>query len=181
MNQIRRFQTSLWKVIRNDREFTPQQLQRQTGAHRKTVATYLDQLVRHGYVEQIKAAQAMPHPTPARYRLVRDTGLYAPRVERGAIVDPNLDPTAVDRVALLWQAMRTLKSFDVPQLAGLSQLHTGTINRYLKSLREAGYVAVVQSANGQVAAYNQYLLVRNTGPYVPTIHRDGTVFDPNLN
>jgi DNA-binding IscR family transcriptional regulator len=91
--------------------------------------------------------------------------------------------------ARAWRAMRYLEKFTVGELVEISikggekQPHSN-IRAYLRKLRAAGYVGLLQRRAAGTAVtsngFNRYLLIRNTGPKAPVWRPDkGVLFDPN--
>lgn len=80
-----------WDLMRRDGEFTSSDLV-QAGLQRPNALKYLAGLTEAGYVQQVQVMKPGPGGLPAVYRLIRDTGVLAPVVQRnGDVFDPNLE------------------------------------------------------------------------------------------
>jgi hypothetical protein len=102
-------------------------------------------------------------------------------VEKGALIDPNLNPQHRSKRERLWQAMRQLRVFDSAQLATVTGQHQGAISRYLKFLCDLEYLVILSgNASGKAGSWITYRLVHDTGPLAPMKRRDGSLYDPNV-
>lgn len=81
----------------------------------------------------------------------------------------------------VWQSMRILRRFDTGQLQATAEAGETAVAKYVKALRQAGYLRVeVARVSGRPGSRDQLALVRNSGPLAPIRRRDSTgVFDPN--
>ncbi|HYW03586.1 MAG TPA: hypothetical protein VFA86_06540 [Gammaproteobacteria bacterium] len=80
----------------------------------------------------------------------------------------------------IWQSMRVLRRFDVPQLMATAEASRNNVGRFVLGLRRAGVIRVVrQHCNGHAGDCAVYQLVRNLGPHAPRVRIDGTCWDPN--
>ncbi|MCC7546155.1 MAG: hypothetical protein IT532_00145 [Burkholderiales bacterium] len=162
----------LWQQVRDRRDFTLMQLIGSTGIHKRTVQSYLQGLLAGGYVQDLRADGV--------YRLVRDVGVEAPRVDaQGRTVTQGSGREA------LWRTMKVLGSFTARELA----LHASTeqhlvaeeeANTYIKFLSRAGYLRCIEPARTPRQARYLFVRARNSGPRAPMIQRVKQVFDPNL-
>ncbi len=148
-----------------------------------TVLPYLKGLAAAGYVTK---DQARPTRRPRRefqwYRLARDIGVEAPRVDtRGKPV------TQGQGNQQLWSAMKTLKNeFTAREIALAASTEDCVIAersaiRYCRFLTLAGYLqsrAVPRGGYGP-KRYFRFLRARNTGPRAPMLTADGGVQDAN--
>jgi hypothetical protein len=83
--------TRMWRAMRMLRVWRMGELLELTSVRRKAAERYLAVLTRGGYV----AAEGGRGCRGRSYRLVRDTGPFAPRAgDRGAIFDPNIEIAA---------------------------------------------------------------------------------------
>jgi len=143
----------------------------------KTIERYLEGLGKAGYLAAV--APRVRYQTGI-YRLARDVGIEAPRVNKdgGAV-------TGGDKRAAMWKAMKILKTFDRTELCNASNTDTSRINdgdakNYITFLTKAGYLQLIQrSASGRRARY-RFVPSKNTGPRAPQIQRSTHVYDPNL-
>ena len=68
--------------------------------------------------------------------------------------------------ARLWQSMRILRGFQVPDLAATADCKPCTVRAYLGALVKAGHVV---AARRPVGCYDDYRLARDTGPRAPRV------------
>lgn len=77
--------------------------------------------------------------------------------------------------------MRVHKEFNIPQILATAAINYDNLRRFVAKLEAGGYLVRVSSnVSGHAGSYNQYRLVRNSGPKVPVTGLDGRVYDPNL-
>lgn len=171
---------AIWAAIRQLPDgFTTRDIEHLCGVDHSTIKNYVHGLDCAGYLVVTGNAPAIDKPgqscagqyTGHLYRLVTDTGVHAPRVDKkGHQVASGQGSHA------LWQGMRVLGQFTVADL--IAHAHTDiaetTVKAYLKHLHRAGYVAMHRQRGGA-----RYHLVRNTGPLPPMIQRSKAVYDPN--
>lgn len=163
----------IWSHIRQQREFTYRSIQDATDIPNKTIRDYVFGLQRAGYLERLEDGDNHV----ARYRLIRDIGVHAPRVRKdGSEVQQGRANDA------MWSAMRLLTHFSPRDLA----LHASSGNvdvseehakQYCKHLAKAGYIKAV--SKGTPAGQAVYRFLRFTGPKAPMIQQVRQVFDPN--
>jgi len=142
-----------------------------------TIWTYVEGLAKAGYLE---IAIPYAHYRATVYKLARDVGVEAPRVNKdGSAV------TGGDKRAAMWKAMKILRTCDRTELRNASNTDTSRINdgdakNYITFLTKAGYLQLIQrSASGRRARY-RFVPSKNTGPRAPQIQRSTHVYDPNL-
>ncbi|MET3999687.1 hypothetical protein [Marinobacterium sp. MBR-109] len=170
----------VWEQIRLHRErFQIYTIARRAEAEDETVKTYLQCLEKGGYVVKLTAEKF----EFADYQLVRDTGIEAPRLTRdGQPVTQGMGQES------MWRCLRMLGAMDARQLAmhasssGFEVKET-TARRYVKALKRAGYLQVVQPCNRHRGKLEVIQLIphMNSGPRPPQIQRVGVVYDPNWN
>ena len=147
----------------------------------ETVSTYLLDLKKAGYLEQVGEATA-DKPSgnrkhPPIYKVVK-TSFEAPRVGRdGAVARQGLG------VIAMWRCMKVLKSFDyrdIARVASHPQLEVAeiTAQKYVNALARAGYLTVLREPTRLLPGL--YRLTKNTGHHPPAITRVKSVFDRNL-
>lgn len=164
----------IWKVIRQQGEFTYRSLQDATDIPNKTLRSYISGLIAAGYLER----QADGKKGLAVFRLVRDQGIHAPRLR------PDGKEVQQGRASeALWIAMRMLKQFtprDLAIHASNEELEVSEVHAkdYCKHLAKAKYLRVV-TPGGSKTGQATYLFVRFTGPRAPMVQRVKQVFDPN--
>lgn len=88
----------------------------------------------------------------------------------------NRDPCARDRV---WQSMRILRSFTMPELVATADAGYDNVRKYLRGLVSAGIVRKVRKHVGMKCGHGKYFLVRDLGPHAPRLCADGRTYDPN--
>ena len=139
-----------------------------------TVHTYVQGLLRAGYLKEVKPTRS-PFDYPRKhYRLLRRQR-QAPAVRRDGSASMQRGGQQQ-----LWNAMRKLRSFDWHELAAVAStpecpVAPGTAQRYVGLLQRAGYLAKVQPARAGRRA--RWRLKYDTGPRAPRVVR--AVHDPN--
>jgi len=182
---------AIWAQIRQQRIFTIetiwQKLGHSCGAHRKSIASYLQCLKAGGYVGDSgrQRSGADGNGSYERvYQLVKDCGIEAPRLRKdGSVV------TQGARRENMWRAMRIIGEFDFRDLALAASTEEFSVKEenardYIRHLKKAGYLAVTKQAiRGRHPAPARYRLLpsRYYGPKPPQIQRQRQVFDPNIN
>ena len=88
-----------------------------------------------------------------------------------------------DALQRVWQAMRILRRFTIPQLQATAgengkSVYYVHVHRYLAALRRAGYVFLVRHYSGRPGEHAVFRLALDSGPLRP-LARQGMVFDPN--
>lgn len=164
---------ALWETMRRLKRFCVADLR--PSGDSDTVREYLRRLEAGGFLEREGEPVRFK---PMYYRLVRDTGLEAPRL--------GLDgaPSGLGKGReQMWRAMKMLPSFNVVDLAVNAstedvQVAENEARDYVKHLERAKYLAIVKPATHLGKAV--YRLTRNTGPRPPMVTRAKIVFDPNL-
>lgn len=162
---------AIWAKIRAFGTFTLRDLRDATDIKPRTITGYLTGLTAAGYLE---TALLDGRRT---WRLVRDTGIDAPRVRA--------DGSEVRQgrgTENLWRTMKILGQFTVAELAATAATDEVAISEltarsYVKALARAGYLAVLPRAGQNDPA--RYRFARDTGPKPPQIQRVKLVFDPN--
>jgi hypothetical protein len=172
----------IWAAVRTLREFEIPRLIQKLELPDRTVYDYVELLLKAGYVSRLAEYDPQgERGNCARYRLDSDTGLYPPRLVKGVLRDPNIDPDYREKRERLWQAMRIFSQFDSASLAGVTEQNQGAISRYLKWLAEHDYLGVRRlNDSGKAGSCIAYVLARNTGPLAPMRRRDGSLYDPNV-
>ena len=158
----------IWTAMRTlKRSFWQSELASFAGCPAHKVQDYLRGLMAAGIVEKTGAGKPF---TLATYRLVRDTGVDAPRVRKDGTLLP---PSGRTR---MWRVMRMLRSFTPHELAHIASLADAPVAesgaaRYCRWLAKGGYLR----------AEERYAFVRarDSGPKAPRILRGKELFDPN--
>lgn len=157
---------TLWNQIRKiEGEFTFKDLK---GGNLDATRDYLRELWQAEYLSRSTKKRGGLH----YYRLVRDTGPFAPTPSKN--IDENIQPSNDPRTRV-WKAARILKVFTIKCLQETADISYSSVCSYLAILRQAGYLH--QESEGYGATFR---LVRDTGPLPPVAKRDRSVFDQNL-
>lgn len=169
----------IWEAIRalSSAEFVMGDLFKETWISRYTLRSYLNSLAAAGILEKTEHADRVGHRDAVTWRLIKDEGFYAPRVNRNG--EPVTQGLGVEQ---MWRTMRVLKEFTPRDLAlhattDVIGVTDWTAKSYCSMLLACGYLICVQKANAHRQA--TYRLVRNSGPLAPQIQRVKQVFDPN--
>lgn len=179
-----------WAAMRELTQFTVEDLERKTKENNRTIGTYLSALIKAGYVEIVGhdtrrlpkkdryAVKNMKHP--AIYRLIKDQGVEAPRVQRDG------SPVTQGRGREnMWITMKILHAFDWHELAVESSIDDVTVapfeaKDYVLHLHKAGYLQLLRKSKPGTAARYRLIPSQFTGPKPPMIQRIKQVYDPNL-
>lgn len=175
-----------WEVIRKYAgDFTCYQIARKAKVDDETLYTYLQCLERGGFIEGAMPEGA-PIGTQKVWRLLKDNGVEAPRLDRnGKPVTQGLGTEA------MWRSMRIIGEFNGAELAAHAstsgvEVKLETAKSYLRFLKLAGYVITMVEAKskgiGKGAVQARYRLApgKYTGPRPPMIQRTKSVYDPNI-
>ena len=145
-----------------------------------TIQTYLQQLVRGGFVTVAHAEHKARNSviSIATYSLAKDVGIEAPRLN--AKGQPVTQGSVNEN---LWRAMRVLRQFDHRELVTAAttdevKISPVTAHGYCLYLARAKYLTVVRPAKPGAPAV--YRLAQYTGPLAPQIQRVKHVYDPNI-
>lgn len=79
----------------------------------------------------------------------------------------------------MWQAMRTLSRFGVPEIAATADVEPKIVGPYLSVLYSTGYLRRVRNSSGTTGGHAIYQMARNTGPKNPEIFHVKLVRDGN--
>lgn len=164
---------AIWAAIRTHSvSFTVRDLTEVCAANAKTVRDYCKALVAAGYLRE----QPVPEGAPARWQLVRDVGVEAPRVRPdGSTV------TQGSGTEQLWRGMTMLREFswrDLVETASIG-IREETAKAYCQMLLATGYLRVLRKAEPTRGRVARYRLIRNSGPKPPQVQRVKQVYDPN--
>lgn len=175
----------IWEAIRRQaNDFTMHDIERASRIERATIQTYLIALENGGLIEPLGERKAIGDRK--HYRLVRDNGVEAPRLNRQG--QPVMQSRGNEN---MWRTMRIMGEFSPRELA-LRATTPDTVvaedaaKSYVKSLAQAGYLTVVDPGHsfirGKGAKQARYRLQASkyTGPRPPMIQRTKSVYDPNL-
>lgn len=165
---------AVWDAIRAKEVFNIKDLREETTMKTDSVREYVIGLEKAGYLERVKAEE-MRRGVAACWKLIKDTGVDAPRVRKdGSPV------TAGQGRENMWNAMRIMRRFTPRELAIAARtpgcfVAEKTAVDYAKHLCHAGYLR----SNGD----GSYLMLPTayTGPKAPMVQRTKVVWDPNQN
>ena len=176
----------IWEAIRARRgeEWTRYQIARAANVNDETVGTYVLALQKAGIVKQTRREKVSSVAGVAWYKLERDEGIEAPRVNRsGGRVTQGLAQEQ------MWRTLRRLSAdTNARELAAhgsTEQIIVAELaaNDYLLMLYRAGYLQRTREGKGigagGILARYKLLPARNTGPRPPMICRTKVVYDPN--
>lgn len=166
----------IWEAIRAEHiGFKAYGISRRASSDDTAVRSYLQSLIRGGYVEVVSGAKFEEQTL----RLVKDVGAEAPAVTREG------KPSSAGKgTEAMWRTLRIIGEVNADELAEQASIVVPTTRwtarSYLKWLKRAGYVVeTVASKPGRLARY-RLAPGKYTGPRPPMIQRIGQVFDPNL-
>ena len=166
----------LWQAIRHLRSFTTLELAVASKVDRASSKPkdYIVSLVRAGIV---RCEPQICPGTFARYELVRDTGVDAPRVRKDGSLLPDSGQSR------MWAAMKVLRVFSVRELAVNASLPEApvlesTARAYCKWLVRGRYLVILAGqAKGDVTRYR---FARDTGARAPQVLGVKQLYDPNV-
>lgn len=182
--RVPRGQQGFWEVIRDLKTFTVKDIDQRCGGARQTVRDFVKRLERAGYVE----AEDTDAATGAiRYRLLIDQP-DAPQLRRDG--SPARQRLGQEQ---MWRVMRMSGTggFTAADLALTASTEEHPVpltaaQSYLKALKRAGYLMVVQPGKpghrpgtGSLTVY-RLIPSMKTGPLAPQVQRIKAVWDPNL-
>ena len=167
----------IWEEIcKTPDAFTGYKISRKSGVHDTTVRSYIQGLLKAGYVKIIDWPDAFSYQTLC---LVKYTGIEAPTVTKSGS-----EHVVGLRNEAMWRSLRIMGRATARGLAESCsinfQVSLWTARTYLRHLAKAGYVELISARNGDRSAYYQLIPLKYTGPRAPAIKRGGIVYDPNL-
>jgi predicted transcriptional regulator len=168
---------AIWEAVRRhpDASFTVNCIRGwlKGSTRRDKIRTYLNALVNGGFLVLEKS----PSGRQNRYRLIRDTGVEAPRVRaNGQRVRQG------ETQQRIWKSLKILKGWNslnaiVAQITtDHRRVPTSTVKSYLKHLEKAGYILI--KGKGTQAEYC-LIPARYSGPRAPMVQRTKQIYDPN--
>lgn len=166
----------IWEAIRAQREaFKITDITRKASTDRTVVNTYLQSLLRGGFIEVVSGAQFEEQTL----RLIRDVGAEAPAITREG------KPSSAGKgTEAMWRTLRILGELNADELAEQASIvaptTAATARAYLVWLKRAGYIVEVSRGKPNSPARYRLAPGKNTGPRPPMIQKIGQVFDPNL-
>lgn len=177
-------QDAIWRAVRELKSFTSADLichiNRDLTVNDGTVKSYLQRLVRGGYVTIARHGELHGARWEGTYTLERNTGVETPRLTRTGA--PTVQGTGREQ---LWRTIKILREFDWRDLAIAAStqkcpIAEGTAKDYCKILAQAGYLAVVRASRPGTRARYKLIGSKNTGPRPPQIQKVKQLYDPNL-
>lgn len=169
----------IWQAIRKLHFFGLTVLADEARADRATVRTYVESLVKGGYLRiWVNAREASGQPK--EYELIKDVGVEAPRVKRDG--SPCTQGAAREQ---MWRAMKLLDSFTPRELALAASTDEHAVSDvdaadYARNLHKAAYLTLAQAATKRTQARYRFIRNRNSGPLPPQVQRLSSIWDPNL-
>ena len=137
---------------------------------------YIWMLRRHGYVYWQKG-----DTDNSQFKLVRDSGGYAPTERGQELLDSNKAGRVEDISRRLWTVICLIDtSWDCYELAAMAQVTYASAFRYSQSLVAHEYAKCDRRDTRIKESRNQYRLLLKTGAIAPLFLEDGTCFDANL-
>jgi len=181
---------AVWAAIRKRKQFTIEDLELDTRENNRTISTYVQSLKNGGILEMVghdtrgmnsQGVTKRKHMNrPGIFRLVKNVGSEAPRLQRdGTVV------TQGSGTRNMWRVMKVLPSFDYRELANEASVDDVVVKLsaakdYIHYLHKAGYLQLVRASKPGTAAQYRMIRSRFTGPKPPQIQRVKHVFDPNV-
>ncbi|OBY60432.1 hypothetical protein [Pseudomonas sp. AU12215] len=170
----------MWEAIRSlsrdPKGLTTYNVARLSSQDDEAVGSYLRALQKAGIVERLESLGKRN----ARWKLTRDEGAEAPRVNKGGQRVPS---SAVENV---WRTLRILGALSAAEAAEHASVNGVTMTElaartYLQGLTLAGYVTRTDGTPGKPARYH-LVRQRYSGPQHPVYQRSTfeQVYDPNL-
>ncbi|AXY41627.1 hypothetical protein [Halomonas sp. JS92-SW72] len=142
------------------------------------VRDYVTGLERAGYLARLE--EPRKNGEAVHYRLDRDVGVEAPRVNRdGRHVTQGLAREQ------LWRTLKILGDFSAAELADAAstpavRVAEPSAAEYCHFLERAGYLRITRQASPGIAARYRLVPSRWSGPRPPMIQRVKQLYDPNL-
>ncbi len=176
----------IWAAMRGfgvNNAFSIAEIMLLSGQSDNTAFPYVKGLALAGYLVQ-DAPRPLDRPRRELqwYRLVRDIGAEAPRVDAGG--QAVTQGRGRDQ---MWRAMKATREFDYRALAlaASTEQHVVSVREakaYCLSLKAAGYLQVVTPATRGAHPTPErlrFVRTRDTGPRAPLITRERQVMDTN--
>ena len=138
----------IWEVIRRQaKDFTSPGIEKATRIDTATIRTYVRALESGGFIEQ--TSERTKYIERQHYKLLRDVGVEAPRLDRKGNV---IRPTANEN---MWRTMRIMGEFTPAELAIRAstadvKVAEATAKSYVRSLAGAGYLSIVEEGHHYV-------------------------------
>ena len=162
-----------WEWIKKQPDFHSHELAKEMDVSLHQAQMVIDHLKTLGAVETINS-KAKPV-------------VYA-KVARAKPHLPGKNPTSPQPTSIrqrIWQAMRFLEVFTIPEVMGLAECSKSSVERYLTDLCRYQYVVKLSGFNKRASMakrrgwHNRYRLLSNTGHMYP-IARQAGLYDQNL-
>lgn len=172
---------AMWEAMRELGDFTVREIALASQRDTSSVRAFIKRLLPAGIVGEAGTKTSPRNNAPMYqvkvYRLVRDTGLLAPRLT------PHGKPLIEGRDQM-WRTMKMLSRFTVEELAAASSTEERIVSPvdsadFCKHLHKAGYLIMLEPGTTRGKAVYRLLPSMNTGPLAPMVQRTKVVFDPN--
>ncbi|WP_300555179.1 hypothetical protein [Desulfovibrio sp.] len=161
----------IWAAMRQLKEFSQRDIALLSRCCRSKVQDYLKGLTRAGLVQRLNPEAKLAEE--AGYKLLKDTGIEAPRVRKDGTLLP---ASGRNR---MWKVMQVLKVFTEEELVDTASLPEAPIAlgeavTYCRWLARGGYLKARQDGGWKMVP------AKYTGVKAPQILRVKKLFDPNL-
>lgn len=81
--------------------------------------------------------------------------------------------------ARMWQSMRSLPVFSVPEICATAEVERGAAFNYVSALLAHSFLRKVHVSRGETGDFSTYKLIKNPGPHYPRVRNDRSLFEPN--
>lgn len=162
-----------WEWIKRQPDFQSKELAKEMEVSLHEAQMVIDHLKKRGAVQTINNR--------------RKPVVYA-KVARAKPHLPGKNPTSPQPNSIrqkIWQAMRFLEVFTIPEIVALADCKKSNVERFLTDLCRYQYVARISTFNKRSPMakrkgwHNRYRLLENTGRKYPVVRSTG-LFDQNL-
>lgn len=178
----------VWEAIRASRQhFTQVSIAEAVCGLEDVVKSYITSLLRAKFIEVVSEEKVGNFAVRRAYRLVRDNGVEAPRIDKqGRLLTYGLGNEA------MWGTLRRMfvqQDFNYRELAAFAStedhpVSDATARSYVGALADAGYLRCTAEAvrGGRLQRPARYKLIaaRVTGPRSPILKSTHVLYDPNV-
>lgn len=174
---VRTVNEQIWDMLRsNGKDLMVSDICQKVDVSYFKAKALLSSWVASGHVRRYQSVNPNTKCPQKAYELLRDCGQEPPQV------DGKGKPKACSGNELVWRTLRILKVCNANQIVASATDATATLNiravrQYLRQLHMAGYLVMLEQAQGQLAVYR---LMHNTGPRAPEVQRGKKIYDGNL-
>lgn len=174
---LRTVNEQIWDMLRaNSKELLVSDVCQKVDVSFSKAKSLLSSWVASGHVRRYQAINPKTKCPQKAYELLRDCGQEPPQV------DGKGKPKTCSGNELVWRTLRILKLCNANQIIASATdatvtLNIRTVRQYLRQLHMAGYLVMIEQAQGQLAVYR---LIHNTGPRAPEVKRGKKIYEGNL-